>query len=211
MVLWLIIIIVLLVLIALMFLFYYNRFVTLENRIDNSLSQIDVQLKRRYDLIPNLVNTVKGYMKHEKGVLTEVTRMRAKLVSGTMGEKAKASEDEIIGFEIVKTAIEEPFKQLMRNAGVDPGQLIAKARESSGKGFGFDVLQVEVADEAKPIDMIKAGIIDPLKVVRTAVQNAISVAAMILTTEALVTDLPEKNPPAAPGGMPGGMGGMGGY
>jgi len=104
-------------------------------------------------------------------------------------EKAKASEDEIIGFEIVKTAIEEPFKQLMRNAGVDPGQLIAKARESSGKGFGFDVLQVEVADEAKPIDMIKAGIIDPLKVVRTAVQNAISVAAMILTTEALVTDL----------------------
>lgn len=125
-------------------------------------------------------------------------------------EKAKATKDEIIGFEIVKTAIEEPFKQLMRNAGVDPGQLIAKAREGSGKGFGFDVLQVEAVADAKPIDMIKAGIIDPLKVVRTAVQNAISIAAMILTTEALVTDLPEKNPPAGGGGMPGGMGGMGG-
>ena len=58
--------------------------------------------------------------------------------------------------------------------------------------------------------MIKAGIIDPLKVVRTAVQNAISIAAMILTTEALITDLPEKSPPAGGGGMPGGMGGMGG-
>ncbi|MEK7079621.1 MAG: chaperonin GroEL, partial [Patescibacteria group bacterium] len=90
-------------------------------------------------------------------------------------EKAKATKDEIIGFEIVKTAIEEPFKQLMRNAGVDPGQLIAKAREGSGKGFGFDVLQVEAVADAKPIDMIKAGIIDPLKVVRTAVQNAISI------------------------------------
>jgi chaperonin GroEL len=112
----------------------------------------------------------------------------------------------------VKTAIEEPFKQLMRNAGVDPGQLIAKAREGSAKGFGFDVVAMEAADEAKPIDMIKAGIIDPLKVVRTAVQNAISIAAMILTTEALVTDLPEKKSdmPAMPGGM-GGMGGMGGY
>lgn len=121
-----------------------------------------------------------------------------------------SSKDEVIGFEIVKTAIEEPFKQLMRNAGVDPGQLIAKARESSAKGFGFDVVAVEAADNAKPIDMIKAGIIDPLKVVRTAVQNAISVAAMILTTEALVTDIPEKNPPAPPA-MPGGMGGMGGY
>jgi len=70
----------------------FNSLIMLRNRVENAWSQIDVQLKRRYDLIPNLVNTVKGYMKHEKGVLTEVTRMRAKLVSGTMGEKAKASD-----------------------------------------------------------------------------------------------------------------------
>lgn len=124
----------------------------------------------------------------------------------------KASKDEMIGFEIVKMAIEEPFKQLMRNAGVDPGQLIAKARDFSGKGYGFDVLAIETAELAKPIDMIKAGIIDPLKVVRSAVQNAVSIGTMILTTEALITDLPEKKAdvPAMPGGM-GGMGGMGGY
>ncbi|PIY68728.1 chaperonin GroEL [Candidatus Roizmanbacteria bacterium CG_4_10_14_0_8_um_filter_39_9] len=124
----------------------------------------------------------------------------------------KASKDEMIGFEIVKMAIEEPFKQLMRNAGVDPGQLIAKAREFSGKGYGFDVLAIETAEMAKPIDMIKAGIIDPLKVVRSAVQNAVSIGTMILTTEALVTDIPEKkaDAPSMPPGM-GGMGGMGGY
>ncbi|MBI2654601.1 LemA family protein [Candidatus Woesearchaeota archaeon] len=70
----------------------FNSLIMFRNRVNNAWSQIDVQLKRRYDLIPNLINTVKGYMKHEKGVLTEVTRLRAKLVSGTMSEKSKASD-----------------------------------------------------------------------------------------------------------------------
>ena len=69
----------------------YNSLISLRNRVDNAWSQIDVQLKRRYDLIPNLVNTVKGYMKHERGTLTEITKMRAMLVTGSMQEKAKAS------------------------------------------------------------------------------------------------------------------------
>lgn len=170
----------------------------------------EVELKDKKERVIDAVAATKAAL--EEGIvpggaiaLLDISqRMSAKTL-----EKEGASKDEVIGFEIVRTAIEEPFKQLMRNAGVDPGQLIAKARENSAKGYGFDVVQVEKADAAKPIDMIKAGIIDPLKVVRTAVQNAISVAAMILTTEALVTDLPEKNPPAAPA-MPGGMGGMGG-
>ncbi|KKP87218.1 MAG: 60 kDa chaperonin [Candidatus Roizmanbacteria bacterium GW2011_GWA2_35_8] len=126
-------------------------------------------------------------------------------------EKTGAVKDEMIGFEIVKTAIEAPFAKLMQNAGLNPGELIAKARTASAKGQGFDVLATESTAKAETIDMIKAGIIDPLKVVRTAVENAVSVATMILTTEALITDLPEKNPPAAPmggAGMPG-MGGMG--
>ncbi len=125
-------------------------------------------------------------------------------------EKDGASKDEVIGYEIVKAAVEEPFKMLMRNAGLNPGELIAKARTVSAKGFGFDVLTTESVETAEPIDMIKAGIIDPLKVVRSAVQNAISVATMILTTEALISDIPEKKDaaPAMPGGM-GGMGGMG--
>ncbi|MBI2131128.1 LemA family protein [Candidatus Woesearchaeota archaeon] len=70
----------------------FNSLISLRNRVDNAWSQIDVQLKRRYDLIPNLIETVKGYMKHEKGVLTEVTKMRSNLVSGSMSDKSKASD-----------------------------------------------------------------------------------------------------------------------
>lgn len=122
-------------------------------------------------------------------------------------ENSKASDDEIIGFMIVKRALEEPFKKLMENAGLDSGQLLEKAREASATGQGFDVLELESVEKAQPKDMVKSGIIDPLKVVRAAVQNAISVGTMILTTEALVTDIPEKKPDAP--AMPGGMGDMG--
>lgn len=118
----------------------------------------------------------------------------------------KFSRDEATGYEIVKSALEAPFKKLIENAGFDAGELIAKARAGAAAGQGFDVLALESAETAQPVDMLKAGIVDPLKVVRAAVQNAISVATMILTTEALITDLPDKTPPAASGGMPpGGM------
>ena len=70
----------------------FNSLIMLKNRVENAWSQIDVQLKRRYDLIPNLINTVKGYMKHEKGTLTELTKMRSQLISGPMSQKAKASD-----------------------------------------------------------------------------------------------------------------------
>jgi chaperonin GroEL len=122
-------------------------------------------------------------------------------------EKANSSSDEIFGFEIVKKALEAPFIKLMENAGVDAGQLIAKARIISATGQGFNIMTLDSVETAKPVDMLKEGIIDPLKVVRTAIQNAISVAIMILTTEALVTDIPEKEKPM-PGMPPGGMGGM---
>jgi LemA protein len=69
----------------------YNRLITLRNRVDNMWAQIDVQLKRRYDLIPNLVETVKGYMKHERGTLTDITKYRAQLVSGSVEDRAKAN------------------------------------------------------------------------------------------------------------------------
>jgi LemA protein len=69
----------------------YNRLVTLRNRVDNAWAQIDVQLKRRYDLIPNLIETVKGYVKHERGTFAEITKYRAQLVSGSVEEKAKAN------------------------------------------------------------------------------------------------------------------------
>ena len=69
----------------------YNRLITLRNRVDNAWAQIDVQLKRRYDLIPNLVETVKGYMTHERDTLTEVTKYRAQLVTGSVADKAQAN------------------------------------------------------------------------------------------------------------------------
>ncbi len=79
---WLVILLIgIVILIALIFLYYFNRFVSLGNRIDNSLSQIDVQLKRRADLIPNLIETVKGFAKHEKSAITAVTEARKALVS----------------------------------------------------------------------------------------------------------------------------------
>jgi chaperonin GroEL len=111
-------------------------------------------------------------------------------------EKTAVSRDEIIGYEIVKSALEAPFKQLIKNAGMDPGLLLAKAREKSSKGYGYNVLKINSLEDSEPVDMIKEGIVDPLKVVRTAVQNSVSVANMILTTEALITDyLRKKNKP----------------
>ena len=87
---WILIVVIAIVVIE--FIYYFNKFVILGNRIDNSLAQIDVQLKRSADLVPNLISTVKGYVKHEKTTLETVTKMRTSLISGTMSEKSKASD-----------------------------------------------------------------------------------------------------------------------
>lgn len=163
----------------------------------------EVELKDKKERVNDAVSATKAAL--EEGIvpggaialLDIATRMKV---------PTTGSADEISGYGIVKNSLEGPFKKLMENAGFDPGQLIAKARIASATGQGFDVLSVESVETATPVDMLKEGIVDPLKVVRAAVQNAISVATMILTTEALITDLPEKTPPAMPGGMPpGGM------
>jgi chaperonin GroEL len=108
--------------------------------------------------------------------------------------------DELTGAKIVQKAMESPMKLLAENAGEDGNVVVANVRKSQ-EGVGFNVLTNEY------VDMIKAGIIDPAKVTRTALQNAVSVATMILTTECLVCDLPEKEKePPMGGGMPGGMG-----
>jgi len=114
---------------------------------------------------------------------------------------SKFSDDEKIGFKIVRRALEEPIRQIAENGGID-GSIIADKAKVSKKGIGYDAAKNEW------VDMMKAGIIDPAKVTRSALQNAASVAALLLTTECAVTDLPEKEKPAMPAG--GGMGGMGG-
>jgi chaperonin GroEL len=116
-------------------------------------------------------------------------------------DEVKAEGDAKVGVEIVKRAIEEPVRQIANNAGQE-GSVVAEAVKKADKGIGFNALTNEY------VDMIKAGIVDPAKVVRSALQNAASIAAMILTTETLVADKPEPPAPPMPGGMGGGMGGM---
>lgn len=118
----------------------------------------------------------------------------AKLLESTHG-------DEKTGVQIILRALEEPVRQIAANAGLE-GSVIVDKIKSSAKGIGFDALN------EKYIDMIESGIVDPAKVTRSALQNAASVASMVLTTESVVADIPEKEAPAMPGGMPGGMGGM---
>jgi chaperonin GroEL len=120
----------------------------------------------------------------------------------------KLHHDEMVGVEIVRHAITEPLRQIANNAGQE-GSVIVEKVKALPAGQGYDALN------DKYVDMIKAGIVDPVKVTRSALQNAASIAAMVLTTEALVTEKPKKEEAGGGpggGGMPGmgGMGGMGG-
>ena len=117
-------------------------------------------------------------------------------------DKIKADGAIKTGVDIVKRAVEEPVRQIANNAGLE-GSVVVEELKKAGSGKGFDALTGEY------VDMIKSGIVDPAKVTRSALQNAASIAAMVLTTETLVADKPEKNPPAMPpAGMGGGMPGM---
>jgi chaperonin GroEL len=116
-------------------------------------------------------------------------------------DKLKLEGDEHIGVNIVKRAMQEPLRQITENAGEEGAVVLGKVLESKDANFGFNALTGQYED------LVKAGVLDPTKVVRTALQNAGSIAALMLTTEALVSELPEEKK-AAP--MPGGHGGMGG-
>jgi len=115
-------------------------------------------------------------------------------------DKVKGTEDEKIGVEIVRRALEEPIRMIVQNAGSEGSIVVAKVRESKDKNFGFNAATEEYED------LVKAGVIDPTKVTRTALQNAASIAGLLLTTECVVVEKKEEKPaPVAPGG---GMGGM---
>ncbi len=113
------------------------------------------------------------------------------------------TDEEVVGYKIVKRALEEPIRQIAANAGLD-GSIIADKAKHEKKGIGFDAAAMEW------VDMIGAGIIDPAKVTRSALQNAASIASLLLTTECAITDLPEPEAPMPAGGGAPGMGGMGG-
>ena len=116
-------------------------------------------------------------------------------------EKENLTGDEKVGFQIIKRALEEPIRQIAENAGVD-GAVIADKAKAEKKGVGYN------AATGEWVNMMEAGIIDPAKVTRCALQNAASVAGMLLTTECAITDIPEPPAPAAPQASMDGMGGM---
>ncbi len=121
-------------------------------------------------------------------------------------EKLKLAGDQQVGVDIIKRAIEEPIRQITENSGVESSIVVDRVKKESG-AIGFD------ANSETYIDLVEAGIIDPTKVTRTALQNAASVAGLMLTTEVMIADIPEKKdamPGMPPGGGMGDMGGMGG-
>ncbi len=161
----------------------------------------ETEMKEKQERVKDAVAATKAAI--EEGivpgggvVLIEAAKgLDPKLLKDVPGEG-----DQATGVNILKKALEAPMRKLAENAGVDGSVVIAEVMKKPA-GVGFNVMT------GKYVDMVKAGIIDPAKVTRTALQNAVSIATMILTTEGLVTDLPEKEKePPVPGGMPGGMG-----
>ncbi len=161
----------------------------------------EVELNEKKERVKDAVEATKAAV--EEGIVPGGGVALLQAAKGLDPKELKVEEgDRATGVLIVKTALEAPTRKLAENAG-ENGDVVIKEIEKRNGGIGFDVL------DGKYKDMVKVGIIDPAKVTRIAVQNAVSVAIMILTTEGLITDIPEKEkePPAMPGGgMPGGMG-----
>jgi chaperonin GroEL len=119
-------------------------------------------------------------------------------------DKLEVTGDEKIGVNIIRRAVEQPLRTLVENAGGEGSVVVNEVKSRKGNE-GYNVATGEY------VDLVKAGIVDPTKVTRSALQNAASISGLLLTTECVVTELPEKDKPAAPGGHGGGgMGGMGG-
>ncbi|MGQ0610482.1 MAG: chaperonin GroEL [Paracoccaceae bacterium] len=157
----------------------------------------EVEVKERKDRVDDALNATRAAVQEGIVVGGGVALIQAgKALDGMVG----ANADQTNGINIVRKALEAPLRQIAQNAGVDGSVVAGKVRESSDKSFGFNAQTEEYGD------MFAFGVIDPAKVVRTALEDAASVASLLITTEAMIADRPE--PKAAPAG--GGMGGMGG-
>ena len=161
----------------------------------------EVEVKERKDRVDDALNATRAAV--QEGVIVGggvALVQAAKSLDGLEGVNA----DQNAGIAIVKKAIEAPLRQIAENAGVDGAVVAGKVREATDATFGYNAQTGEYGD------MFSYGVIDPAKVVRTALEDASSIAGLLITTEAMVADLPQKDAPAAGGGMPdmGGMGGM---
>jgi chaperonin GroEL len=158
----------------------------------------EVEVKERKDRVDDALHATRAAV--EEGVVAGggVPLARASLILS----KLKAdNDDQRFGIEIVRKAVQTPLRQIAENAGEDGAVIAGKILDRDEYNWGFDAQSGEFKD------LVKAGIVDPTKVVRTALQDAASVAGLLVTTEAMVAEKPEKKAPAMPGG--GGMGGMG--
>ena len=159
----------------------------------------EVEVKERKDRVEDAMHATRAAV--EEGVVAGggVTLLYA---SKALAKLKPENDDQKVGIDIVRRALQAPARQIFENAGVDGSIIAGKLLEKGDANHGFD------AQSGNYVDMVKAGIIDPTKVVRLALQGAASIAALLITTEAMVAEQPQKSAPAMPGG--GGMGGMGG-
>jgi len=158
----------------------------------------EVEVKERKDRVDDALNATRAAV--EEGIVPGggVALLRA---SANLTVKG-ANADQQAGIGIVRRALQEPVRQIVQNAGDEGSVVVGKILENANSNFGYNAQTGEYGD------MIKMGIVDPVKVVRTALQDAASVASLLITTEAMIAELPKEAAPAMPGG--GGMGGMGG-
>jgi len=163
----------------------------------------EVEVKERKDRVDDALNATRAAVQEGVIVGGGVALIQA---GKALADLEGANADQNAGIVIVRKAIEAPLRQIAENAGVDGAVVAGKIRESSDAAFGFNAQTEEYGD------MFAFGVIDPAKVVRTALEDAASIAGLLITTEAMIADKPSKDGGAAGGGMPdmGGMGGMGG-
>jgi chaperonin GroEL len=158
----------------------------------------EVEVKEKKDRVDDALNATRAAV--EEGIVPGggVALLKAsKVLDGFKGD----NDDQEAGVAIVRRALQAPIRQIAENAGVEGSIVVGKVLENTSPTFGFN------AQTEEYVDLVQAGVIDPAKVVRTALQDAASVAGLLITTEAAIVEAPKKNAPAAPG-MPGGMGDM---
>lgn len=162
----------------------------------------EIEMKEKKARVEDALHATRAAV--EEGIVAGggVALVRTQAIVGEVAEKLEG--DQKIGAQIVFSALEDPLRQIVNNAGVEGAVVINKVRELEGN-MGFDAAKEDY------VDMVSAGIIDPTKVTRNALQNASSVSSLLVTTEASISEIPSDNDAGgAPAGMPGGMGGMGG-
>jgi chaperonin GroEL len=154
----------------------------------------ETEMKEKKLRIEDALNATRAAV--EEGIVPGGGTALVKTMADVEALISKSSGDEKTGMEIVKRALEEPVRQIAANAGMEGSVVAEKVKTSKESYFGFDALKAEYGD------MVAKGIIDPTKVTRSALQNAASIASMVLTTESIVADIPEKEPAAPPAGAP---------